>query len=115
MKNNKNIPLFKVYMSKDATKRVSEVLESGFIGQGPVVDQFEDKLKDFFDNDYVTTVNAATSAEHLALHMLKKPCVNKVAYGGVSYHESNWPGIEEGDEVLATPLTCTATNFPILA
>tara|TARA_S200002703_G_scaffold22639_4_gene19330 strand:- start:11683 stop:12876 length:1194 start_codon:yes stop_codon:yes gene_type:complete len=115
MESKKNIPLFKVYMSKDATKRVSEVLESGFIGQGPVVDQFEDKLKDFFDNDYVTTVNAATSAEHLALHMLKKPFINKVAYDGVAYHESNWPGIEEGDEVLATPLTCTATNFPILA
>tara|TARA_R110002020_G_scaffold382612_1_gene593331 strand:+ start:2003 stop:3196 length:1194 start_codon:yes stop_codon:yes gene_type:complete len=115
MKNNKNIPLFKVYMSKDAPKRVSEVLESGFIGQGTVVDQFEDKLKDFFNNDYVTTVNAATSAEHLALHMLKKPVMNKVGYDGVAYHESNWPGIEEGDEVLATPLTCTATNFPILA
>ena len=25
------------------------------------------------------------------------------------------PGIEDGDEVLASPLTCTASNWPILA
>ena len=68
MKETKhNIPLFKVYMSKNASKAASDVLESGFIGQGPKVDEFEDKLKDFFNNDYVATVNAATSAEHLAL------------------------------------------------
>ena len=110
-----DIPLFKVYMSEDAPKRASEVLESGFIGQGSVVDQFEDKLKDFFNNDYVATVNAATSAEHLALHMLKKPANNVVSAHGVAFYESSWPGLEDGDEVLATPLTCTATNFPILA
>jgi len=110
-----NIPLFKVYMSKEAPKAAAKVLESGFIGQGPVVDQFEVKLKEFFNNDYVATVNAATSAEHLALHMLKKPATFKKGYEGVAYHDSNWPGLEDGDEVLATPLTCTATNFPILA
>ena len=30
-------------------------------------------------------------------------------------YEHNWPGIEDGDEVLATPLTCTASNWPIVA
>tara|TARA_R110000787_G_scaffold88057_5_gene187209 strand:+ start:4620 stop:5816 length:1197 start_codon:yes stop_codon:yes gene_type:complete len=111
----RNIPLFKVYMSKNASKAASDVLESGFIGQGPKVDEFEDKLKDFFNNDYVATVNAATSAEHLALHMLKNPSNNIVASHGVAFYESSWPGLEDGDEVLSTPLTCTATNFPILA
>jgi dTDP-4-amino-4,6-dideoxygalactose transaminase len=102
-------------MTEDAPLKASEVLESGFIGQGPVVDQFENKLKDFFNNDYVATVNSATSAEHLALHMLKKPTTTIHTYDGVMSIESTWPGLENGDEVLATPLTCTATNFPILA
>ena len=110
-----NIPLFKVYMSKNAASAASKVLESGFIGQGPVVDDFEKDLRNFFNNDYVVTVNSATSAEHLALHMLKKPAKTMVGQHGVAYYESNWPGLEDGDEVLATPLTCTATNFPILA
>ena len=51
----KNIPLFKVYMSEKAPEAVTKVLESGFIGQGPKVDDFEDKLNDFFKNDYVAT------------------------------------------------------------
>jgi len=110
-----NIPLFKVYMSKKAASAASEVINSGFIGQGPVVDELESKLKEFFNNDYVATVNAATSAEHLALHLLKKPVTNMKGYEGVIFSESNWPGLQDGDEVLATPLTCTATNFPILA
>jgi dTDP-4-amino-4,6-dideoxygalactose transaminase len=111
----KNIPLFKVYMSDKATEASAKVLESGFIGQGPVVDQFEDKLKDFFGNDYVATTNAATSAEHLALHMLKTPATNRRTFDGLGSIQSNWDGLVDGDEVLATPLTCTATNFPILA
>ena len=110
-----DIPLFKVYMSKNAPIAATKVLESGFIGQGPVVDEFEGKLKNFFNSDYVATMNSATSAEHLALHLLKKPEKNQKNYNGIVFYDSEWPGLEDGDEVLATPLTCTATNFPILA
>lgn len=98
----KNIPLFKVYMSPDASIEVSKVLNSGYIGQGPKVEEFENNLRDFFNVDYLLTTNSATSAEHLALHMLKTP-------------NGGWPGIEPGDEVLTTALTCTASNWPILA
>ena len=110
------INLFKVRMSKEASVEASKILNSGYIGQGPVVDEFEEKLKERFKTDYVVTTNAATSAEHLAIHMLKtnnevRKDVQEYGYGLQSY----WPGIAEGDEVLATPLTCTATNFPILA
>ena len=41
--NTEMIPLFKVFMSDKASDRVREVLYSGFIGQGPKVDEFEDK------------------------------------------------------------------------
>jgi len=105
----KNIPLFKVYMSDEAPIAAAKVLTSGFIGQGPIVDEFENHLRDFFNHDYIATVNSATSGEHLALHLLKKSSEL------LKYGNSSWEGLKDGDEVLATPLTCTATNFPILA
>ena len=111
----KNIPLFKVKMSPTAKDKVGEVLDSGFIGQGTIVDQFENLLKPIFKNKYTVTTNSATSAEHLALHLLKKPTNIDKIYHGAAVVNHRWPGIQDGDEVLATPLTCTATNFPILA
>jgi dTDP-4-amino-4,6-dideoxygalactose transaminase len=96
------IPLFKVFMSDESKQNALEVLGSGFIGQGSKVDEFENELKNIFDNEYIVTTNSATSAEHLAFHLLK----NK---------SDRWDGLKLGDEVLCTPLTCTATNWPVLA
>lgn len=109
------IPLFKVFMSKEASKSVAEVLNSGYIGQGPKVEQFESELKSWLNNDYVVTVNSATSGEHLALHLLKKPTLNTKYYCGTIACDNTWPGLKPGDEVLASALTCTASNWPILA
>jgi dTDP-4-amino-4,6-dideoxygalactose transaminase len=97
------IPLFKVFMAPTAAEEVSKVLNSGYIGQGPKVDLFENQLKKYFNHDYTQTLNAGTSVLHMALHLLKKP------------HKLNWPGLQPGDEVLATAMTCTASNWPILA
>ena len=36
-------------------------------------------------------------------------------FHGVEFTKHNWPVIKEGDEVLATALTCTASNWPIMA
>jgi len=109
------IPLFKVFMAPTAKEEVGKVLDSGYIGQGPKVDEFETQLSKYFNNDYISTVNSGTSALHLALHMLKKPSKSfKQIVPGVAGVESNWPGLEEGDEVLATAMTCTASNWPIL-
>jgi dTDP-4-amino-4,6-dideoxygalactose transaminase len=90
----KKIPLFKVMCHDDVTKHLEPVFDSGYIGQGPKVEEFEQELGKVFDNDYVVTTNSCTSAIHLALHILK---------------------IQPGNEILTTPLTCTATNWPILA
>jgi dTDP-4-amino-4,6-dideoxygalactose transaminase len=108
------IQLFKVYMSKTAKDVVGVTLDSGYIGQGQKVEEFETLLKERFKNDYVLTTNSATSAEHLAIHLLKAPFKGVISYGGVAFSESHWDGIKDGEEVLATPLTCTASNFPIL-
>lgn len=115
MKPSKEIPLFKVFMSEDAVNRTAETLRSGYIGQGAVVDEFEKVLKEHFQSDYVLTVNSATSAEHLALHMLKNKASHIQGWGGVATWMNEWNGMDFGDEVLTTPLTCTATNWPILA
>jgi dTDP-4-amino-4,6-dideoxygalactose transaminase len=85
-------------MSQTAKVEVGKVLDSGYIGQGPKVEEFESALRSFLNNDRVLTLNSGTSGLHLALHMLK-------ANGG----------IKNDDEVLATALTCTASNWPILA
>lgn len=109
------IPLFKVFMSEKSAEEASKILTSGYIGQGPKVDEFENILGDFFTNKNVVTTNSATSAEHLAIHMLKAPDTNVKGYHGVVFAESTWRGIPPGSEILTTPLTCTATNWPILA
>ena len=96
------IPLFKVFVAPDAAEKTSRTLTSGYITQGPKVEEFEKKLCDFLQNPNTLTLNSATSAIHLALHMLKAPA-------------GEWPGLVAGDEVLSTALTCTATNWPILA
>ena len=112
---HKPIPLFKVFMSNTAPKNVGEVLMSGFVGEGKKVKEFEDKLKIYFGNKNLVVLNSATSALHLAIHMLKKP--NSLIENTYKHAPqlSEWPGLNPGDEVLTCPLTCTATNWPILA
>ncbi|HEX4838872.1 MAG TPA: DegT/DnrJ/EryC1/StrS family aminotransferase [Rhabdochlamydiaceae bacterium] len=88
------IPLFKVFMPEEAVEASSEVLRSGYIGQGPRVDLFEEKLKSWFSSPHILTLNSGTSALHLALRLA---------------------GVGPGDEVISTPMTCMATNVPILA
>ncbi len=88
------IPLFKVHMPKDVDKPLLEVLHSGYIGQGPKVEEFEKKLSKFLDNPNVLTVNSGTSALHLSLRLA---------------------GVGAGDEVITTPMTCSATNEPIFS
>ena len=109
------IPLFKVFMSPDAKTEVGKVLDSGYIGQGPKVEEFENILRNYIGEDKLVTVNGGTNALHLALHLLKKPTITQEVYHGVASVDKVWPGIQDGDEILATSLTCTASNFPILA
>jgi dTDP-4-amino-4,6-dideoxygalactose transaminase len=109
------IPLFKVFMADTAADEVGKVLNSGYIGQGPKVDEFESNLKEYFNHNYVSTTNAGTSALHLALRLIKSPKKYYKTFDGMAGYETQWPGLEEGDEVLATAMTCTASNWPILA
>jgi perosamine synthetase len=72
---------------------LEETLYSGYVGQGPKVAEFEQAVGAFLGTGSVTAVNSGTSAIQLALRL-----------AGV-----------RGGTVISTPMTCTATNMPILA
>jgi dTDP-4-amino-4,6-dideoxygalactose transaminase len=92
------IPLFKVFVAPESLPAVDKTLTSGYIAQGPQVDAFEHVLAEHFGNPRMVTLNSCTSAIHLALHLIKREF-----------------DLADGTEVLSSPMTCAATNFPILA
>jgi hypothetical protein len=55
------IPLFRVYVAPDAAAQTTKTLNSGYITQGPRVEEFEDKMSAYLQNPYVLTLNSATS------------------------------------------------------
>jgi len=87
------IPLFKVFMDSKASEDVGKTLTSGFISQGPKVEEFEALLQKHFKNENILTVNSATSGLVLAIRLCN---------------------LEKDDEVLCCPLTCFATTVPVL-
>lgn len=88
------IRLFRVAMSHDAAAAAGETLDSGYIGQGPRVEEFEAALEEeFMLPRRPVTTNSCTSALDLALELI---------------------GVGPGDRVVTTPQTCTATNTPIV-
>lgn len=99
------LSLFKVFMSEDVLEPINKVLMSGQLTQGPKVEEFETKLKEYINNPYILTLNSATSGLTLASRLLK----NKD-------EENNWPGFNEETDIVLTPaLTCFATTASILA
>jgi len=92
------IDLFRPFMSADAGVAAWLALtpdEDGrlFIGQGPKVQEFERQFAELVGLETPLTMNSCTSALDLALHLC---------------------GVGLGDEVITTPMTCTATNSPIV-
>ena len=88
------IPLFKVFMADDVDEFVVPVLKSGYIGEGEKVAEFEKAVGDFIGNPNVLAVSSGTMAIQIALRLA---------------------GVGVGDYVITTPMTCLATNEPILA
>lgn len=97
------IPLFKIFINEESLyknnliEELRETLYSGQIGQGPRVDELEKELSINIKNPNVCLVNSGTSAIHLALTLIKQ-------------EES----LSDNTEVLTTPITCFASNAPIL-
>lgn len=87
------IDLFVPFKPKEIYEAVTETLHTRFIGQGPRVDAFEKKFKEMFSLSNAIAMNSGTSALETAYELI---------------------GLKPGDEVICTPLTCTATNIPLL-
>lgn len=86
------IPLFKVNMNKNAANSVADILASGYIAQGNVVDDFENMLWNQLNSKHrPILVNSCTSAIDLALELC-----------GVN--------AKSDAEVISTPQTCFASN-----
>lgn len=85
------IPLHKVLMSDKVIPALTKTLESGYVAQGPKVEEFEAALEEILGAK-VLTLNSCTSALDLALHLCS---------------------VDSKSEVISTPVTCTATNAPI--
>lgn len=88
------IPLFKVRMPRAAIESAAMTLGCGYIGQGPRVNEFEERFGKWIGNPLLLTVNSGTSALELALRTA---------------------GVGPGDTVISTPMTCLATNAAIRA
>ena len=88
------IPLIKSFIPTKQVlmPKLEEVLYSGYIAQGEVVEQFESKLNEYFNTDYCVTVNSGSAALHVALELI---------------------GVRPGDEVISTPITAEPTNTVI--
>ena len=81
------------YVPPGAIEEVLDTLNSRWIGQGPKVDRFEKEFEKKFLVENAVAVNSGTAALELAYELI---------------------GIGPGDEVITTPLTCTATNIPLV-
>ena len=68
-------------------------MQSGWLGTGPKVAQFEEDFKRYVNAPYAVAVNSCTAALHLAILAA---------------------GIKPGDEVITTPLTFCATVNAII-
>lgn len=89
----KRINMFGPYVSKKSSGEVEKILRSGWIGQGKVVEKFENRISEFVGANYCVCVGNASFAIRLALEAI---------------------GVGPGDQVITTPMTCTSTNHPIL-
>lgn len=87
------IPLFKVRMPESAPEAVSKTLMSGYIGQGPKVEEFEKGLVPWLGHPNILSLNSGTSSLYLALKLA---------------------GVGPGADVISTPMSCVATSTPIL-
>ncbi|MBN2470197.1 MAG: DegT/DnrJ/EryC1/StrS family aminotransferase [Anaerolineae bacterium] len=86
------IPVFQPVHGEEEIAAVTEVLRSGWWGQGPKTAEFEERFAAFVESPLAVSVNSATAALHLAMAVV-----------GV-----------EGGEVISPSMTFVSTNTAIL-
>lgn len=89
----KKIPFSPPDVTEEEIDEVIKVLKSGWITSGPRVAEFEEEMKNYCDANYGVAVNSATAGMELILKVFD---------------------IKQGDEVITTPYTYTATASVII-
>ena len=87
-----SIPLFKVFMADSVHASLKPVLESGRLAAGHKVAEFESRLAAWLGVPDAVALGDASGALTLALYL---------------------SGVRPGDEVITSPLACSATVSPI--
>ncbi|WP_373036549.1 DegT/DnrJ/EryC1/StrS family aminotransferase [Sulfurimonas sp.] len=88
-----NIDFFKHNIDEEDISRVNDVLKSIFLTNANVTKEFEQKFSRYLKSKHCVAVSSCTAALHLSLLAL---------------------GIQEGDEVITTPMSFVATSNAIL-
>jgi perosamine synthetase len=88
-----HIPICKPWMEEEEWLSLKDVILSGWISQGPKVQEFENQVAEFVGAKYAVATNACTSAMHLIMRYL---------------------GVVPGDEVIVASWTCMANINAIL-
>jgi dTDP-4-amino-4,6-dideoxygalactose transaminase len=83
-----NIPITKPYFGPEELNAVQQPLESGWVVQGPFVEQFERKLSAFTGARFAVATSSCTTALHIAVASL---------------------GLKPGDEVIVPAFTWVST------
>ena len=84
----KKIPLIKPYITQEVKDKVCEVLDSGYLTEGPVTKQFEEAFRSYIGCKHAIAVTSCTTGLEMALRVL---------------------GIGPGDEVIVPDYTYPAT------
>jgi len=88
------IPVQRPSVGKEELAAVERVFQSGWLGMGSVVKEFEDAVADFLGARYVVATSTGTAALHLALDSI---------------------GLKPGDEVIVPSITYVATAQAVTA
>ena len=87
------IPIYKPYMPDNLMLELNNILYSGQLSYGKFGKQFETQLKNFIDCEYLLSVNSYNTAMLVILTTL---------------------GLNSGDEIIASPVSCLASNQPFV-
>ena len=84
--------LFQVFIPKETRTKVEEILYSGNLNSGVYVQEFENKIKKYLGIENFIAVNSYSSASTIVWDLI---------------------GIKSDDEVIASPMSCLASNQPL--
>jgi perosamine synthetase len=85
------IPIFKPYMPEQITSEIEQILYSGNLSFGKMGNEFEQSISSYIGNKNTLVVSSYNQALLIILSTL---------------------GLESGDEVIASPVSCLASNQP---